>query len=194
MQPTQNQTTTTQTGNDMTDAIADDMERIDDGFETTHDQATIVTKTGIPIRNTLLTPTRVAVTRTTARSSHTCVADTPQTRTLRHTPVHKHDGWQFTNSLLLHRITKRISQQELADKVNVSRQTISRIEKFKQEPLASLAIAIAEALETNVESIFKLHGRPAAPWRADPWISSRKKFRETNGVYQRPRNAQLRLY
>lgn len=172
MQPTQNQTTTARTA----------------------DQATIVTRTGIPIRNTLLTPTRVGI----AQPSHTCVADappvSPEPRAIRHDPIHKHDGWQFTNSLLLHRITKRISQQELADKVNVSRQTISRIEKFKQEPLASLAIAIAEALETNVESIFKLHGRPAAPWRADPWTSSRKKFRENNGVYQRPRNAQLRLY
>lgn len=81
----------------------------------------------------------------------------------------KREAWYITNNIKMTRAVKRTSQQTLAAKVNVSRQTISRIECSRQEPLVSLAIAIAEALDEPVENIFTIKAFPAAPWRPNPW-------------------------
>lgn len=78
-------------------------------------------------------------------------------------------AWYIANNLRMERTLQRVSQQELAAKIDVSRQTISRIERLHHEPLISVAIAIAEALHKPVEDIFKVKPYPAAPWRADPW-------------------------
>jgi putative transcriptional regulator len=47
-----------------------------------------------------------------------------------------------------------ITQQELADKVNVSRQTINSMEKNKYRPSVELAIKIAIIFKVKVEELF----------------------------------------
>jgi putative transcriptional regulator len=49
-----------------------------------------------------------------------------------------------------------LSQQELADSVGVSRQTIVSIEKGDYSPSVKLALLLAEKLQTTVESLFVL--------------------------------------
>ncbi len=48
------------------------------------------------------------------------------------------------------------SQDKLAEKLGVSRQTIISIEKGKYNPSLPLAMIMAKVFETNVESIFFL--------------------------------------
>lgn len=47
-----------------------------------------------------------------------------------------------------------ITQQQLADKVGVSRQTINSIEKGKFNPSVKLSILISEVLEVEIKNIF----------------------------------------
>lgn len=47
-----------------------------------------------------------------------------------------------------------ISQQELADKVGVSRQTISAIEKGDYNPTVNLCIAICKVLGKTLDELF----------------------------------------
>ena len=49
-----------------------------------------------------------------------------------------------------------ITQQELADRLNVSRQTIHSIEKGKFNPSVKLALHIAQVFKVQVEKIFYL--------------------------------------
>ena len=49
-----------------------------------------------------------------------------------------------------------LSQQQLADIVNVSRQTIVSIEKGDYAPSVKLALILAENLNTTVENLFIL--------------------------------------
>jgi len=49
-----------------------------------------------------------------------------------------------------------LSQQQLADMVNVSRQTIVSIEKGDYAPSVKLALILAEKLNTTVENLFIL--------------------------------------
>ena len=49
-----------------------------------------------------------------------------------------------------------LTQQELAEKVSVSRQTIIAIEKGKFNPSMKLALSIARVFNVNVEEIFYL--------------------------------------
>ena len=49
-----------------------------------------------------------------------------------------------------------LTQQDLATKVDVSRQTIFSIEKGKFNPSVKLAILIAEVFQVRVEEIFHL--------------------------------------
>lgn len=60
------------------------------------------------------------------------------------------------NKLPEYRKKTGYSQDKLADILNVSRQTIISIEKEKYNPSLPLAIKIARAFGTNVESIFLL--------------------------------------
>lgn len=52
-----------------------------------------------------------------------------------------------------------LTQQELADKVGVSRQTIVAIEKNKYNPSLELAFRIAEVFEKPLEEVFIYKGR-----------------------------------
>ena len=49
-----------------------------------------------------------------------------------------------------------LSQQQLADIVSVSRQTIVSIEHGNYAPSVKLALLLAEKLQTTVEELFKL--------------------------------------
>ncbi len=49
-----------------------------------------------------------------------------------------------------------LSQQQLADMVSVSRQTIVSIEKGDYAPSVKLALLLAEKLETTVKELFEL--------------------------------------
>ncbi len=49
-----------------------------------------------------------------------------------------------------------LSQQELAAKVNVSRQTIIAIERGDYSPSVKLALLLAKKLNTTVEQLFEL--------------------------------------
>ena len=60
------------------------------------------------------------------------------------------------NSLKVERAKLNITQQELADKINVSRQTINSIEADRYVPSTILAIKISNVFNTTVNSIFYL--------------------------------------
>lgn len=63
----------------------------------------------------------------------------------------------LTNDLKTMRFNKnQITQQELAKKIGVSRQTINAIENGKFNPSVKLALLIADFFECNVENIFYL--------------------------------------
>lgn len=52
-----------------------------------------------------------------------------------------------------------LSQQQLADMVSVSRQTIVSIERGDYAPSVKLALLLAEKLETQVEELFYLEDK-----------------------------------
>lgn len=52
------------------------------------------------------------------------------------------------------RVLKDMSQGELAEKVGVSRQTISSIESGDYNPSVNLCIAICQALEVTLNDLF----------------------------------------
>lgn len=60
------------------------------------------------------------------------------------------------NNLKVERAKLNITQQDLADKIGVSRQTINSIEAERYVPSTVLAIKISEVFKTNVNEIFKL--------------------------------------
>jgi putative transcriptional regulator len=62
----------------------------------------------------------------------------------------------MTNNLKVLRAIKSISQEELAKKIEVSRQTINAMEKGKYVPSTVLALKLARFFEQPVEEIFKL--------------------------------------
>ncbi len=49
-----------------------------------------------------------------------------------------------------------LSQQQVADMVNVSRQTIVAIERGNYSPSVKLALLLANKLETTVDQLFEL--------------------------------------
>ncbi len=52
------------------------------------------------------------------------------------------------------RTEKNLSQQQLADMIGVSRNTISSIERGQYQPTAKLALVISIVLEKKFEDIF----------------------------------------
>lgn len=61
------------------------------------------------------------------------------------------------NSVKTLRKAKGWSQQDLAESLGVSRQSIISIERGRFDPSLELAIKIARAFETPVESVFLLN-------------------------------------
>lgn len=62
----------------------------------------------------------------------------------------------MTNNLRVLRAIKNISQEELAKKIEVSRQTINAMEKGKYVPSTVLALKLSRYFEKPVEEIFTL--------------------------------------
>ncbi|MBN2892975.1 MAG: helix-turn-helix transcriptional regulator [Bacteroidales bacterium] len=60
------------------------------------------------------------------------------------------------NLIRVERAKKKITQAELAEKVNVSRQTIHAIETGKFIPSTVLALKIAKFFKVKLEDLFKL--------------------------------------
>lgn len=58
------------------------------------------------------------------------------------------------NNIRVFRAKFELTQQELADKVGVTRQTISAMERNTYNPSLILAFKIAEAFETTIEQVF----------------------------------------
>lgn len=60
------------------------------------------------------------------------------------------------NNIRVERAILRITQQQLAEQIGVSRQTINAIESEKYVPSTVLSLKIAKVFEKPVESIFTL--------------------------------------
>ncbi|MFB3176131.1 helix-turn-helix transcriptional regulator [Staphylococcus pseudintermedius] len=62
---------------------------------------------------------------------------------------------KITNKVYEYRVLNRMTQQELANIVQVSRQTIHAIEKNKYNPSLLLAYQISEAFNEDIHKLFK---------------------------------------
>ncbi len=60
------------------------------------------------------------------------------------------------NTLKVERAKMDMTQQQLAEKVGVSRQTINSIEAERYVPSTVLAIKISDVFKTTVNDVFKL--------------------------------------
>ncbi len=66
------------------------------------------------------------------------------------------EGDQVKNKIKELRATRNMSQEQLAEKVGVSRQTIIYLEKGTYNPSLKLAMKIAQVFDVKVESLFEL--------------------------------------
>ena len=60
------------------------------------------------------------------------------------------------NNLKELRLKNSLSQEELAESVGVSRQTIISIEKSVYQPTVTLALKLSKKLQVSVEKLFSL--------------------------------------
>ena len=58
------------------------------------------------------------------------------------------------NNIKKYRKKKQMSQEELAKKCNVTRQTINAIENSKYDPSLRLAVLISQILEVRIDELF----------------------------------------
>ncbi len=65
--------------------------------------------------------------------------------------------YEVRNLVKRHRMMEGITQQALADRVEVTRQTILSIEKGNYTPSVALAMALAEVFGVSVEALFQLN-------------------------------------
>ena len=62
--------------------------------------------------------------------------------------------YQFESKIHVFRATKRMTQQELTDLVNVSRQTIMQLERNRYNPSMMLAYSISKVFDVTIEDLF----------------------------------------
>ena len=60
------------------------------------------------------------------------------------------------NQVRQQRLLSEMTQQDLADRIGVTRQTVLSIEKGRYTPSVALALCIAETFGVSVEKIFQL--------------------------------------
>jgi len=60
------------------------------------------------------------------------------------------------NKIRVYRSVNKVSQQDLAKRLDVSRQTINAIENNKYFPSLELALRMAQIFECKVEDLFEL--------------------------------------
>lgn len=68
---------------------------------------------------------------------------------------------QLKNAIRRLRFEKNMTQEELALRTGVSRQTIMSIERGRTNPSVLLAYKIASALESDVTEVFMMEGKLA---------------------------------
>ncbi|CEN21125.1 helix-turn-helix transcriptional regulator [Paraclostridium sordellii] len=61
---------------------------------------------------------------------------------------------KFVSNLKKYRLFNELTQEELAMKVNVRRETIARLENAKYNPSLELAVRISKELNTPIEKLF----------------------------------------
>ena len=61
---------------------------------------------------------------------------------------------EFFCNLKKYRLLKELTQEQLAEKVGVRRETIMRLEAGKYNPSLKLAIDISRVVETPIEELF----------------------------------------
>ncbi len=61
---------------------------------------------------------------------------------------------KFISNLKKYRQFNGLTQEELANKVNVRRETIARLENAKYNPSLELAVRISRELNTPIEELF----------------------------------------
>ena len=64
------------------------------------------------------------------------------------------DRYKFESKIHIYRAIKRMTQQELADLVGVSRQTIMQLERNRYNPSMLLAYSIAKVFDVTIEDLF----------------------------------------
>lgn len=69
-------------------------------------------------------------------------------------PVANKNKYQFDSKIHIYRATKIMTQQELADLVGVSRQTIIQLERNRYNPSILLSYSIAKVFEVTIEDLF----------------------------------------
>jgi putative transcriptional regulator len=69
---------------------------------------------------------------------------------------------RLTVHLKWHRTLRRMSQQELAERAGVTRQTINAVERGRFSPSIELALRLARLLGVPVEALFELGGSARA--------------------------------
>jgi putative transcriptional regulator len=69
------------------------------------------------------------------------------------------------NRLKVLRAERDWSQEELANRLGVSRQAINAIERGKHDPSLQLAFSIAEVFEQSIEGIFQ--AKSLVAWLSD---------------------------
>ena len=62
----------------------------------------------------------------------------------------------ISNSVYIFRTTKGLTQEELAERVGITRQTVISIEKGNYTPSVLLAMKIASVFKVPVEDIFSI--------------------------------------
>lgn len=62
----------------------------------------------------------------------------------------------MTNTLRVERAIHRLTQEELARRIGVSRQTINAMEAGKYVPSTVLALKLAQVFDKPVEALFQL--------------------------------------
>ena len=73
-----------------------------------------------------------------------------------HSPLYR--GFTMKNNIKVQRAIKDMTQEELARKVGVTRQTINAIEKGKYNPSLDLAFNLARLFDMTIEDLFSYGG------------------------------------
>lgn len=79
---------------------------------------------------------------------------------------------EFECRLKKYRQLKDLTQEQLAEKVGVRRETIMRLEKAQYNPSLKLAIDISRVVDTPIEEIFVFECS-RSPTMAENWHSTR---------------------
>ncbi len=96
----------------------------------------------------------------------------------------------LNENIKAHRKAKGLSQEELAVKLNVVRQTLSKWEKGQSVPDAELLIKIAEALDTSVSELL---GEPCPSENDDTIKILAEKLEILNKQYSERRKQKRKL-